>query len=315
MTRVHLIGLTLAAGIAASVSLGAQQPSRYSVPRTEHGQPDFQGVWATRFVTRLERPTGVDNLVVSAEQMKEVAAAIRSKLPAVQDPDVGIENIEQLAHVNGQYRSSVIVDPPDGKMPLTPFGLELVATLDRRFSQDFDGPEHRPMGERCLESIDYAPMRPLPRSVPHQIVQTRDSVAIMAEDSVGLRVIHLSGDAPPASMRSVEGYSAGHWEGDTLIVDTTHFSAGYPARDGIGRPLVISPNTKIIERFRRVSDRELFYRFTVEDAGLYTQPWSGEFSMTRFDGRLFEYACHEGNYSLSNILRGGQAEAAKKAGK
>jgi hypothetical protein len=137
----------------------------------------------------------------------------------------------------------------------------------------------------------------------------------MSEDAIGLRVIHLRPQAPPDAIRSVEGYSAGRSEGDTLVVETTHRRAGHPAREVIGRPLVISPNTKITERFTRVSDRELFYRFTIEDAALYTQPWSGEFSMTRFDGRVFEYACHEGNYSLPNSLRGGQAEAAKKAGK
>jgi hypothetical protein len=114
-------------------------------------------------------------------------------------------------------------------------------------------------------------------------------------------------------VRSVEGYSVGHWEADTLVVRTSGLLADDPERDVLGRPLLISRESTITERFTRVSDRELFYRFTVEDDRLYTQPWTGEFSMTRHDGPIYEYACHEGNYSLANILRGGQAEAARRA--
>jgi hypothetical protein len=305
----------LAAAIAASTAAGAQQAARYTAPRTEHGHPDFQGFWATAFLTTLERPPGVETLVVDAEQAKIVAAAIRARRPKVFDPDLQLDDIQVLARVKGQYRTSVIVDPPDGRMPLTKVGLDVSAAVDRAFSEDFDGPEQRPLTERCLENVGFAPMRALPVLLPRQIVQTRDYVAIMLEDAVGLRVIHLGGQPPPAHVQTIEGYSAGRWEGDTLVVETTHLRAGYPARDVLGRPLVLSPKTKITERVTRVSDTELFYRYTVEDADLYTRPWSGEFSMTRYDGPLFEYACHEGNYSLPNILRGGQAVAAKKAGK
>ena len=136
---------------------------------------------------------------------------------------------------------------------------------------------------------------------------------IVSEDAVGLRTIHLS-DAPvPESLRTDEGYSVGRWENETLVVETTHFRAADPSRTVIGRPLVISPRSKITERFTRVSETELFYQFTVDDDQLYTLPWTGEFSMTRSDARTYEYACHEGNYSLPNILRGGQAEAQRQA--
>jgi hypothetical protein len=310
-----LVALVLAAGVAASTAVVAQQAARYTVPRTEHGRPDFQGFWATAFLTLLERPPGVETLVVDAEQAKAVAAAIRARTPKVIDPDVQLDDIRQLAKVKGQFRTSIIVDPPDGKMPFTKAGLDLSDAVDRAFSDDFDGPEQRPLTERCLENVGFAPMRALPVLLPRQIVQTRDDVAIMVEDAVGLRLIHLTGQPPPERVRTVEGYSAGHWEGDTLVAETTHLRAGYPARDVLGRTLVLSPKTKITERFTRVSDTELFYRFTVEDRDLYTQPWTGEFSLTRYDGPLFEYACHEGNYSLPNILRGGQAEAAKKVKK
>jgi hypothetical protein len=108
-------------------------------------------------------------------------------------------------------------------------------------------------------------------------------------------------------VRSISGYSVGRWEKDTLVVDTTNLRADDPARNVAGRPLLLSRRSKVTERFTRVSPTELFYRFTVEDDELYTQPWSGEFSMALFDQPIYEYACHENNYSLTNILRGGRA--------
>ena len=128
-----------------------------------------------------------------------------------------------------------------------------------------------------------------------------------------MRLIHLGAVPPPDVMRSIGGYSVGRWEQETLVVETTHLRADDPARSVTGRPLLLSRQSTITEWFTRVSPTELFYRFTIEDDELYTTPWSGEFSMTRHDGPIYEYACHEGNYSLPNILRGGQAEAARLA--
>jgi hypothetical protein len=164
-----------------------------------------------------------------------------------------------------------------------------------------------------MESLGYAPIRVFRVLLPRQIVQTRDHVVILSEDGVGLRMIHMKGQPPPDIIRSIEGYSVGHWEGGTLVVQTTHLRAEDPARNVIGRPLLLSRGSTITERFTRVSDGELLYRFTVEDDQLYSRPWTGEFSMTRQDGPIYEYACHEGNYSLANSLRGGQAEAARSA--
>ena len=136
--------------------------------------------------------------------------------------------------------------------------------------------------------------------LPRQIVQTRDAVVISSEDSSGIRVIHLGGQAPPDALQSIGGYSIGRWENDTLVVETTHLRADDPARNVAGRPLLLSRRSKVTERFTRVSPTELFYRYTVEDDELYTRPWSGEFSMMRFDHPIYEYGCHEGNYSLTN---------------
>jgi hypothetical protein len=290
----------------ASASALTAQAWRYEVPRTEHGHPDFQGLWATAFLTMLERPPGVENLTADPVQASALVANLVANRPALIDPDALIHDIQTLVKVKGEYRTSVIVEPKDGRMPLTPAGLALSARMHAQDTHKFDDIEDRPLAERCLENLGYAPMRAVPVLLPRQIVQTRDHVVLFSEDSSGPRIIHLGGTPMPESVRSIGGHSVGHWEGDTLVVQTTNLRADYPARMVIGRPLPISRDTRITERFTRVSATELFYRFTMEDAGLYSQPWSGELSMTRYDGRLYEYACHENNYSLPNALRGGR---------
>ena len=301
---LRLTVLALSASIVASGSARSQQVRRYTAPRTQHGQPDLQGVWATEFLTMLERPAGIENLVVSPEQAGAMVERIRTGLSAlVIDPQVQLDDLKQLAKVKGEYRTSVIVEPKDGRMPYTQAGLDLADKVQVRNSQKFDNPEERPLAERCMESLGYAPIRTLPVYLRHQILQTRDHVAIISESAVGRRMIHLTGEPPSNVLRSVEGYSVGHWDGDTLVAQTTNLRADDPARDVIGRPLLISRQTKITERFTRVSKTELFYQFTVEDDSLYTRPWTGEFSMTWDGGPIYEYACHEGNYSLPNALR------------
>jgi hypothetical protein len=307
----RLTVLTVAAALAASASPLAQQRGAYAVPRTEHGYPDFQGVWATAFLTMLERPPGVPSLVVPPEHAAGLAEKILGSMPKVIDPDVQWNDIRQLVKVNGEYRTSIIVEPADGRMPFTKAGLALIETLRERHGRS-DGPEALPLADRCLENLGYAPMRAVPVFLPRQIVQTRDHVVVMSEDAVGLRVIRLNGHPPPDSIRTVAGYSIGRWERDTLVVETTHFAVDDPARTVIGRPLLLGRKTRVVERFTRVADTELFYQFTVEDPDLYETPWKGEFSLTRHDGPTYEYGCHEGNYSLPNTLRGWKVQAAEK---
>lgn len=305
--------LALLALLATSAAGLAQQVEPYDVPRTAHGHPDFQGVWATEFLTMLERPPGVDNLVASPEHAQRLAATIWSQLPDVLDPQVRLDDTRQLAMVQGEYRTSVIVEPENGHLPFTQTGLNLAAWSLDRDTQLFDRPDQRPLVERCLESFGYPPMRTIPIFLPRQLFQTRDHVVIVTEDQVGLRIIRLEGEPPPDRLRSFGGYSTGHWEGDTLVVRTTHLRDEDPARFVLGRPLLLGRDSTITERFTRVSETELFYQFTVEDDELYTEPWKGEFSMVWHDGPMYEYACHEGNYSMPTILIGGRAEAARLA--
>jgi len=300
-----LVATLAVVGLAPCVF--AQPVPQNTVLRTEYGQPDLQGVWAIEFLTPLERPNGVDDLIVTREQAEAVSAAIRKAIPAVHDPDLDIQDVQQLAIVRGQYRTSVIVEPTDGRMPFTQTGADLSARVRNRNSSKFDNPEERPSMERCLEGFISAPIRSGALLLPFRIVQTSDAVVIAAEDVAGLRIIHLSGASLPEMIRSIEGYSSGHWEGDTLVVLTTHLRADDPGRFGAGRPLVLTPKTRVTERFTRVSEAELLYQFTVEDADLYTRPWTGEFSMRRYDGPVYEYACHEGNeYSMTDVLRVGR---------
>ncbi len=300
--------LAVLASLATATPAVAQQPEEYVVPRTPHGDPDIQGVWATEFLTTLERPVGIDKLVASPEQAHALVEAMRTDLPEVIDPQVLDDDLQQLLMVKGEYRTSVIVAPEDGKMPFTPAGEDLAARILMRNDQMFDDVTTRPLAERCMENFGYPPMRAIFVSLPHQIFQTRDHVVIVSEGPAAVRMIHLDAEPPAEALRSVQGNSTAHWEGDTLVVHTTHLRAQYPARDIVGRPLLLSPDSTITERFTRVSDAELNYQFTVEDDELYAEPWTGEFSLAPLHGPIYEYACHEGNYSIPLILNGARTQ-------
>jgi hypothetical protein len=263
-------------------------------------------------MTPLERPAGVEHLVADPEQARALLETIRSKIPSLIDPDVTFwANISPLALVKGEYRTSLIVEPADGRMPLTQAGVDLSARIAVRNAQEFDHPEQRPLLERCMKGWGAPPMV-APVSF-HQIIQTRDYAVIVTEAPVGVRIIHLRGQPPSDALRTVEGYSTGKWEGDTLVVHTTHLRGEDQAHFAVPRPLLLSRHSRITERFTRVSETELFYQFTIDDGELYTRPWGGEYSFQSHDGPIYEFACHEANYSMENILRGGQAEAARRA--
>ena len=291
----------------------AQQADSYTVARTAHGQPDFAGVWTTRFLTELERPEGVASLVVDTEQANAIAAELRGSIPHNEDPEFEWEGITELALVRGEYRSSLIVNPADGKLPYKESAMSQVEFSTTRYQTLFDHPEQRPLSERCIGSMGFPPIQSIPVLLPYQILQTRDQILIFAEGPAGVRIVYLDSQRKQPVPASHEGYSTGYWDGDTLVIETTNFRPDMPERSGFGRPMLISPNTVIEERFTRLSATELNYFFTVTDADLYTQPWSGEFSFYAHNGPVYEYACHEGNYSLPGILRGGQMQAAESA--
>jgi hypothetical protein len=306
----------------------------YVAPRTSDGQPDLQGFWTNATLTPVERPAVLGNKLVlseaEAKAMETQMARRMEQASAPSDPNevqragqaVGGYNMfwadfgTQVAIVNGERRSSLIVDPPQGRVPeLRPEAQRLVSAAERR---GYDGPEQRPLGERCLLAFGNAsgpPMLPVMYNSNYQIVQTADTVMILVEMPHDVRMIHLDAKPLPAGMRPWMGHSVGRWEGDTLVVETSRLrKEQYISIGGGGsyRYVPSSENLKVIERFKRTGPRTILYEFTVEDSEIFTQSWGGQVPLNAIDQPLYEYACHEGNYALPGILAG--ARAAEKQG-
>ncbi len=328
-----LIGLAL---LAISGSIEAKEPRAYSPPRTADRVPDLQGVWTNASITTLQRDARYKRLVIAPDQ---VAAATASHPQVVRQEtddaeDAGTQKLDgtdlargrgynafwidpgrEFGLVKGERRTSWIVDPTDGKIPYTVQGRKLVEHFEHE-KENFDGPEARPPADRCLYTGGRIgpPMLNGLYNNNYQIVQTRDYVVILVEMVRHARVIpikhtmatrhHLGGKFTP-----LFGDSIGWWEGDTLVVETTQFN---PLQaNGM---VSLTPNSKVMERFTRASDKQIFYEFTVEDPLFYQQAWRGESSFNASKDQLFEYACHEGNYAMTGILAGAR-EQEKRAGK
>jgi hypothetical protein len=263
----------------------------------------------------LERPEGLP-LVLSTEQATRFAQAVAGDFAGNTDPDIDRLGPPVLSIVNGKPRSSVIVYPENGVLPYNELGNQR-SSHSYFEGVGYDGPEQRPGTERCIEAWGSPPMRAFSYQLFHGYVQTEDTIAIVSEEVVALRVIHMDGHKRPDAIRALEGHSVGHWEGDTLVVETTHYSDVNPERATLSRPMLISSEARVTERFTRASDTELNYQYTADDPKLYTEPWRGEFSFMRDDsGDIYEYACHEGNYSMTGALRGArylEAEAKKES--
>jgi hypothetical protein len=294
--------LALAVCLAASSEAAIAQ-SAATLSRTPDGHPDLQGVWESRWATMLERPPGVATLQVdpqTAAVMNQAGIKLRGNLPGAANPESDMD-YTALVMVDGEYRTSLIVDPPNGRLPYTPEGLR----LRRAWQPDtLDNPEERTTGERCITG-GRAPLLPIPTNSYIQIVQPPGLVVVQAEAMNELRSIPIGRPGNVSAFPNFMGDAAGRWEGDTLVIETTN------ARPDIrwsppGSIVVVQPQTRIIERFQPVSQREIRYSFTVTDPVVYAQPWTVETTWIRSDSRVYEYACHEGNYALVNILRGGR---------
>ena len=219
---------------------------------------------------------------------------------------------ERVAVVNGELRSSLVVDPPSGKIPpLTPEAKQRLERAAASTGQgEYDHPELRPLSERCLLSFGSNAGPPmLPNyfyNNNYRIAQTKDHVMILVEMVHDVRVVRMGGEHLPAQVRPWMGDSIGRWEGDTLVVETTNF----PAKQWFG---AASENRRVIERFTRVDAGTILYRFTIEDPTTYTASWSGELPFRATTDQIYEYACHEGNYALANVLSGARAQEREAA--
>jgi hypothetical protein len=308
-------------------------------------------------ITPVERPMGAPATYTKEEARKlEIAAAKqrsegdqaiagnRTAPPKGGDGSVGaagnvggyntgwLDPGSVLTVVDGQPRSSIVIDPPDGRVPAMTAAARARAasafararpTSDTQESNDpglekapgaYDDPERRPLGERCLLGFGSTSGPP---ALPdyfynnlHQIVQTPDAVMILTEMVHDARIIRMNAQHLPKTIRLWMGDSIGHWEGDTLVVDTTNFTNKTRFRGS-------TENLHVVERFTRVDNQTLLYRFTVDDPETWSKPWTGEYTWPATDGKIYEYACHEGNYALTDILKGArlrEKEAAESKG-
>lgn len=303
MTPFHLrLCACLALGMAA-LAAHAEEP-----PRTAAGRPDLQGMWLASFLTPLERPDGLDALEPSTEDATQLSRTLYADLTSspVEDPDVTHTSSTRLAEVRGASRSSLIIDPQNGRPPYSSAGLARQAAAEALAKTGYDHPEQRDGWERCLTGFFAAPMRPSPLIIPIQIVQTTDALVIAFEDVGAPRIIPISQSPPRVHGPEIDGRSVGRWEGDALIVETAMIRGDVLARGQFGAPIPVGPKTRITERFEFASDDELVYRATLSDAELYTSDWTLEYSYRRSPTQVLEYACHEANYSMINILQAGR---------
>ena len=283
----------------------------WTLPRTSDGHPDFQGVWTNATVTPFERPSQYSGqkTLTNAEiaEVEEQAAEGRvDRAPRAGDPG----NYNQFWFDRGTkvvptHQSSLVIDPADGRVPaLTPAAQKRQNEL-RAYAaaHPADDPEDRSLQERCiLWGTAGPPMVPGPYNNNYQIVQGPGYVAILVEMIHDVRLIPTDGGPHlPKSIRLWMGDPRGHWEGNTLVVDTTNFTDKTRFRGA-------DENLHLIERFTRVNADTINYQFTVDDPTAFSRPWTGQIPMTHSDEPLFEYACNEGNYSLGDILRGARAQ-------
>jgi hypothetical protein len=321
--------------VVAAVSSNAQQSpppaaGTWTAPRTPEGHPDLQGVWTTHTFTPLQRPARyADQEFLTEQEAAELSALLtQDQVDPLAAGIFGLSDEERRKRIvqnNGTHydnalflatpdlkplssnRTSLIYDPPDGKLPpVTAEGRERAAA--RRAAVGFDSYENRPLQERCIIwTHEGPPMLPPPYNDALQIVQTPGHVVVARELASAPRVIPTDGGPHlPRNIQQWAGDSRGRWEGDTLVVDTTNFT-GRTAFQGSSAAL------HVVERFTRVSADRILYRFTVDDPDTWTRPWSAEIPMIAAKGPLFEYACHEGNYGLLGILKGARFAEQKAA--
>ena len=326
---VTVIGVVLLAtipivGQAAHTNGAPAQPKpakRATVPRTPDGRPDLQGFWTNATFTPLERPAEL----AGKEFLTDAEAAAYEKQQRLREDsqpkdDIHYDNVlwqsESYARGLSRRRTSLIFDPADGRVPpLTPEAQTRAAAraAAARSRGPADAAEYRSLGERCISWGNEGP--PMLGSTYYanlQILQSADFVIIRHELMHGARVIPLDGRPHlDARLHQQGGDSRGHWEGDTLIVETTNFTnrTNFRGPPGSARQdIFASEHLRVIERFSRVDADSIVYQFTLDDPTTWTRRWSGEILIRKWEGPIYEYACHEGNYGLKFILSAARAQ-------
>jgi hypothetical protein len=299
--------------LAATAAAQTTTAKPYTAPRTVDGQPDLQGVWDYRTITPLERPDGAGNKAAFSDEEAEVYQKQQEETRN-RDRRDGTA-LQDLARAYNEFwwdygrkvaggQTSLIIDPPDGKIPaLSPEGTKRQEAAQARTqaiaaaNNQFASYENRPLGERCIAwGVAGPPMAPGAYNNNVQIFQSKDWVVIYNEMIHEHRMVPLDGRPPLSSaFTALQGESRGHWDGDTLVVVTTNFAERRPFRGS-------TPNMRLTERFTRVADDTLLYEYTVEDPATWTRPWTARIPMVLSPEPVYEYACHEGNYAIPNAL-------------
>ncbi len=312
----------LAGGNPPAAAAQAPEPGEGpAVPRTPWGDPDLQGLWNHGTITPLERPPEHAGREWLTEE--EIAAANRaSETRATSERRSELTREQDVALAYNQFwwdrgisvgRTSLITDPADGRLPpRTPERQQYEATDEarrlaaaKRGRVPAHGPEDMDLGDRCLV-YRHVPITSSGYNNHVHILQSPGYVAIFQEQIHDFRIIPVF-DQPalPDQIRLWLGVSRGHWEGDTLVVETTNFHA---QTDYLGS----GPNRSVVERFTRRGEDAIEYSFTVTDPSVWTRPWSGMVPWRPAEGPAFEYACHEGNYGMTNLLRSSRAVEARR---
>jgi hypothetical protein len=307
--------------LSALAGLACSQGPDFSAPRLPDGQPDLQGVWTNATITPFERPPELaDKAFFTAEEAQAYEQRIvgaRTDAPP-QPGDVGNYNqvwFDQGTRIVKTLRTSLVVDPPDGRVPVRP---EAEAKRAYDLAHVADSYEHMSLWDRCITRGVPAGMFPAGYNNAYQITQVPGYVVISYEMIHESRIIPLDGRAHvDASIRLWNGDSRGHWEGDTLVVDTTNFNGrgqiSTSAAGGRMRGIPQSDAAHVVERFTRTDADAILYEVSIDDPNVYTRPWKLEIPLMQdLDYVIYEYACHEGNHALPNILSGGRAQDANR---
>jgi hypothetical protein len=329
---VFAIALLTASPLSSQTThIAAKTQKTWTPPRTPDGHPDLQGYWTNATFTPLERPKDLGTKEFYTED--EAAAVEKQRLQQEHSQsaeDVHYDNViwqgESYEKTISNRRTSMIFDPPDGRIPpLSEEGKKQavgIAAAARRREAAAQA-QDRTLAERCIAwGNEGPPMVGSTYNANLQIVQPANAFVIHHEIIHGVRTIPTDGTPhAPAAIHQLGGDSRGHWEGDTLVVDSTNFNdeTNFRGPPGNTRQDIFSDhNLHVVERFTMTGPNTILYRFTVEDPTVWTKPWSGEMVWRKFAGPIFEYACHEGNYGLANILAGARlaekraAESARK---
>ena len=333
-----VLAFMLGIGGAADAADAPAKPKPYVPPRTSYGKPDLTGVWSNASVTNLTRSPGVTKLVV--DKIEAARLAKDSPFEKLAEAEEGPSNLndnllkdgnndrgyntfwidpgKSLANVKGEFRTSWIVEPASGQMPLSDAGKKLLGTYRAERQKNlFAGPEFLPVSERCLIGFTGAGGPGMLNTIynnNYQIVETPDAVVIAVEMVHDARTIPLFRDKAvalahhrPASMAPWLGDSVGWWEGDTLVIETINVN---PEQGQTG-PIYLSDKGRVTERLTRTAATQIFYQFQVDDPVYYTQPWKAEEALNARQAHVYEYACHEGNYAMAGILGGARSQEAQ----